>query len=267
MLVDTHCHLNFDVFDDDRDDVVGRAREFGVVRILNPGIDLTTSQAALDLAEKYPEVYAAVGVHPNDANAWGPETLDSLRELASRQKVVAIGEIGLDYYRDRTPPARQHEVFRAQLELAAELSLPVVIHNRDAASDLMEILREWKMELASHNPLLSQAPGVLHAFSADPAIAAEAVDLGFYLGIAGPVTFPKAELLRDVVQITSLEHLLVETDSPFLTPQQHRGKRNEPAYVRFTASKVAEIHDIEDEIARSIIEQNAGRLFRWDLIE
>ncbi len=266
MLVDTHCHLYFNAFDEDRDEVVSRARSAGVERMLNPGIDLETSRVAVDLANQYPEVFAAVGVHPNDAQGWTEATPDSLRELAQQDKVVAIGEIGLDYYWEKTPHELQQTVLIEQLRLAAELNLPVVIHNRDATQDLLEILREWQVELASVNPLLGQAPGVLHSFSASLEDAQEAVRLGFKIGITGPVTFKNGKLLQELVRAISLDDLLVETDSPFLTPHPHRGKRNEPAYVRLVVEKLAELKEMPYDIVALSMSNNAGRLLNWRVI-
>lgn len=266
MLADTHCHLDFDLFTPDREAVIARARQAGVDRILNPGIDLESSRAALELAEKYDIVYAAVGVHPNESTTWDGDTLRTLRELASHPKVVAIGEIGLDYYRDRAPRDLQQKVFQEQLMLAAELSLPVVIHNRQASDDVMEILKEWQVELMGANVLLAEHPGVLHSFSASEQAAHEAIGLNFYIGITGPVTFKNAPDLQQLVAHIPLDRLLIETDAPFLTPHPHRGERNEPAYVRFVAEKIAELHNLPVEMVSNSTSINAGRLFHWKVI-
>lgn len=263
MLADTHCHLNFEWFDEDRDAVLHRARVAGIDRILNPGIDLETSRSAVNLAQQVDEVYVAVGVHPNDALTWNDETADALRELASQPKVVAIGEIGLDYYRDRAPRDLQQDVFQEQLRLAAELSLPVVIHNREATEDVVEILREWQVELLSSNTLLAGSPGVLHSFSAGLEAARDAIDMNFMIGITGPVTFRNAPELQALVSALTLEHLLVETDAPFLTPHPHRGERNEPAHVKLVAEKIAELHGMPFEMTAEVTRLNADRLFRW----
>lgn len=263
MLADTHCHLNFEWFDEDREAVIQRARMAGVDRILNPGIDLESSRTAVALAQQVEEVYAAIGVHPNDALTWNDETADALRELAGQPKVVAIGEIGLDYYRDRAPRNLQRDVFQEQLRLAAELSLPVVIHNREATADVVEILREWQVELLSTNTLLAGAPGVLHSFSAGHETALETIDLNFMIGITGPVTFRNTLELQALVGDLSLDHLLIETDAPFLTPHPHRGERNEPAYVKLVAEKIAEIHGMPFEMTAEVTRINADRLFHW----
>ena len=164
QLCDTHCHLNLNNFRDDVDEVIQRARQVGISRILVPGIDLPTSQAALDLAERYPEIHVAIGIHPNDGLTWTDDTLPQLRQMATHPKVVAIGEIGLDYYRDHCPREVQQTIFKAQLQLAAEVNLPVVIHNRDAFQDLWPILSNWQEELVAHRSSLANRPGVLHSF-------------------------------------------------------------------------------------------------------
>jgi TatD DNase family protein len=266
-LADTHCHLDFQRFDEDRDQVVDRAREAGLTRILNPGIDLASSQAALVLAEKYPELYVAVGVHPNSAGTFDQSTLPRLRELASHPKVVAIGEIGLDYYCDRAPRDLQRRIFRLQLELAVESGLPVVIHNRQATEDVLEELIEWQVQLVKAGSTLAKRPGVLHSYSDNIENGRRAIEINFYIGITGPVTFRNAPELQQVVTSLPAEHLLIETDAPFLTPHPLRGQRNEPAFVRRIAEKVAELRSRPlSEIAR-ITSENAGRLFNWRVMD
>ncbi len=257
-LTDTHCHLDFRNYEADRAAVLNRAWQAGLEHILVPGIDLQTSQAALELADAYPQIYAAVGVHPNSAVDWEAASIDFLEQMASHAKVVAIGEIGLDYYRDRAPRNLQKQVFRAQLELAQQLNLPAVIHTRNASSedrtcmaDTLEILAETRVT------------GVLHSFSGNGSEAERAFELGFFIGITGPITFKNAEILRQVVAETSLDRLLVETDGPFLTPHPFRGQRNEPAYVRFVAEKISEIHNQPLGIVAEITSANAQRLFQW----
>jgi len=270
LLADTHCHLDFNVFDQDRDEVLARAKESGLEFILNPGIDLQSSRAAVQLAEKYPEVFAAVGVHPNDALSWNAEALDELRILARRPKVVAIGEIGLDYYRDRAPQDLQKSIFRNQLALAAEEQLPVVIHTRDASAedrqataDALAILNEWHTELVSRNLQLSARPGVLHSYSGGEAYAEKAIELNLMIGITGPVTFRNAPDLQRVVTGLPIESLLVETDAPFLTPHPFRGQRNEPAYVRYVVEKIAQLHNLSFEAVAQATYTNTGLLFKW----
>jgi len=263
LLVDTHCHLDFESFDDDREAVLARAQEAGVLRMINPGIDLASSQAALRLAERYPSVYAAVGVHPNDAAGWDDASLEELRALAGRDKVLAIGEIGLDYYRDTTPRDLQKRIFKEQLDLAAEMGLPVIIHNREATDDLLEILEDWHKKLENSSLALSARPGVLHSYSGDATQARRAISLGFRIGFTGPVTFRNAPDLQEVAAELSLENLLVETDAPFLAPHPKRGRRNEPANVRLIAEKLAELHGESIETVAQITTANAGQLFLW----
>jgi TatD DNase family protein len=262
-LVDTHCHLNFKDFDQDRDQVVEMARENGITTIVTPAIDLDTCQTAIDCAAKYPAVYAAVGVHPNDAHSWTPGTLSSLRSLAGTQKVVAIGEIGLDHYREASPWDLQEEIFTQQLNLAAECCLPVIIHNRNAQEDMIRILKEWHKGLHAAGSRLSTMPGVLHAFSGNIEFAQEMVALGFVLGIAGPVTFHNSSALQEIVRLIPTERLLTETDAPYLSPQPYRGKRNEPANVRIVAEKIAELTGVPLEKIARITTSTAGKLYNW----
>jgi TatD DNase family protein len=258
--------LNFDLFDQDRDQIVARARQAGVERIVNPGVDLETSQSAAQLAAHYPEVFAAVGVHPNDIQDWDERQLDQLKELAGNPKVVAIGEIGLDYYWDKTHHDLQKQVFWQQLELAAALGLPVIIHSRNASAedplailDILNMLEKWHAQHDKHaSPL-----GVLHSFSSDLNAARKAIKLNFLIGITGPVTFRNAPELRQLVKELPLEKIVVETDAPFLTPHPYRGKRNEPGFVKLVAEKLAEIHNLPFEEVAKITKNNAGRLFNW----
>ena len=266
-LTDTHCHLDFQLFDEDRNQVVDRAREVGVTHILNPGIDLASSQAALKLAEEYAEVYVAVGVHPNSASTFDQNTLPRLRELASHPKVVAIGEIGLDYYRDRAPREVQQRIFRLQLDLAAELGLPVVIHNRQATADVLKGLTEWQTQLVEAGSALAKRPGVLHSYSDNEENGRRAIKINFYIGITGPVTFRNAPELQQVVASLPVEHLLIETDAPFLAPHPLRGGRNEPALVRLVAEKVAELNSCPVSEIALVTSENAGRLFNWRVMD
>ncbi len=265
MLVDSHCHLYFDAFDEDRAEVIARARRNGVKVMLSLGVDVASSRATVALAEAHEGIYAAVGVHPNDAaRAWeGERTLQALRALAASPKVVAIGEIGLDYYRDRTPRPLQWHVLRQQLDLAAELGLPVSIHNREATADLFDILREWVDDLREEGSPLAERPGVWHAFGGSVAEGEEAIALGFRLGIGGPLTFKNAPERREVAAALPLQALLVETDAPFLAPHPHRGRRNEPAYVRLVAARLAEVHGLTLEEVAAATSRNARQLFQW----
>lgn len=263
VLADTHCHLNFYTFDDDREQVVERARQAGVQRILNPGIDLGTSRSALELSEIYPEIYVAVGIHPNDALAFDQETIGQLRGYISSPKVVAIGEIGLDYYHEDAPYDVQQQVLQSQLELAAEANLPVIIHNRQSSDDLLRILTGWHEDLVHRGSALAERPGVLHSFSGDEETALKAAAMKFYIGITGPVTFRNAAVLQQVVAAVPLSSLLIETDSPFLTPAPHRGQRNEPAYVSLVAEKIASIKKEPLPVVAETTSANARRLFLW----
>ena len=265
MFVDTHCHLYFEAFDEDRPAVVQRARAAGVTVMVSLGVDVPSSQTTVALAAAYDGVYAAVGVHPNEAaEAWlGERTVADLRRLAAHPKVVAIGEIGLDYYRDRTPREQQWEVLRRQLALAGELGLPVSLHNREATADLLAILAEWVADLRAANHPLATRPGVWHAFGGSEDEGRRAVEMGFWLGIGGPVTFKNAPQRRKVVAALPLDALVLETDAPFLAPHPHRGRRNEPAYVRLVAGKIAEVKGFPVERVAEAASRNARKLFRW----
>lgn len=257
-LIDTHCHLNFNRYDEDRDDVLQRAADTGVVGIIIPGIDLQTSREAADLATKHKSIYAAVGIHPNSTANFLPAHLGEIEALTHRPKVIAIGEIGLDYYWDKSPPDQQKRAFEIQLELAAGLELPIIVHNRDASEDTMDILESWVSTLPDS---LRNRPGVMHSFSGSAEIAERALQAGFYLGFTGPITFKKAEETRRIAASTPLDRILIETDGPFLTPVPHRGKRNEPAYVAFVAERLAKIHKVSTEEMARITNENARSLF------
>jgi TatD DNase family protein len=249
MLVDSHAHLDFPQFDHDREKVVQRAREAGLVAILNVGTNLASSRAAVALAQKYDFVYAAVGVHPHDAKTVTSTVLDKLRTLARHPTVVAVGEIGLDYYRDLSPRPVQRRAFADQLALATELALPVVVHSRQAHDDVLAALRGW------------EGTAVLHTYSAGPERLDQVLELGFSIGISGPVTFPKADRLRAVAAHVSLDRLLVETDCPYLTPVPYRGRRNEPAYVQYVVEAVARARRMPIHVVAQATVDNARRLF------
>ncbi|MBI5929069.1 MAG: TatD family hydrolase [Chloroflexi bacterium] len=257
-LIDTHIHLDFNAYDDDREAVLQRANEQSVHWFINPGTDLGTSQAAIRLAEKYDRVFAGVAIHPNSTVSWSPEILAALEHLAPHPKVIAIGEIGLDYHWDKSPKPVQQKAFEDQLELAARLEMPIIIHNREASEDVIATLRQWVPTLP---PSLKDRPGVFHSFSAPPQIADAALELGFYLGFTGPITYKKADELRSIAAHVPLNRIMVETDGPFLTPHPHRGERNEPAYVRLVAERLAELHNIEIEEFAAHTTANAVRLF------
>lgn len=259
---DTHCHLDFDRFDKDRDRVITRAQEAGLVWILNPGIDLFSNHAAIKLAQAYPGfINAAVGIHPNFGKPWSSDLLAMLKNQAQEPGVVAIGEIGLDYYRQHTPIEQQQIMFKEQLDLAAELSLPVIIHNRDSTKDLMRILSNWHHQLTLSGNLLAKKPGVLHSYSADLATALAVIELGFFIGISGPVTFTNAPDRKSIVRNLPLENLLLETDAPFLAPHPHRGKRNEPAYIPLIADVISSLHNTNAKNVAEITFKNTQELF------
>jgi TatD DNase family protein len=265
-LIDTHAHLDFAKFDTDRAAVIERAKAAGVAAILNAGTGVGSSQRAVELAAQYDMVYAAVGMHPHDAKKLDGAALAELRNLASRPGVVAVGEIGLDFYRDRSPRDVQRRAFQAQLAWAARLGKPVIIHDRDAHDEILAILTDWAEGLRNSpltgngNPSAARL-GVLHTFSGDLAMAEKAIALGFYISISGPVTYKNARQLPGIVQALPLDRLLVETDCPFLAPHPYRGKRNEPAHVRLVAERIAEIKGTSfDEVAQATT-ANAQRLF------
>ena len=254
-FVDTHCHLDLRQFDGDRDAVIERARAAGVETIINPGIDLASCRRVLALADRCEHVYAAVGVHPNDCGDFDDATVTELRVLAQHPKVVAVGEIGLDYYWEKVPHDQQQRALRAQLELAGELGLPVILHSRNRTGDVRrqcnaDLLREVR-ESATRAPALpsgasagvvnglSSIIGIWHAFSGDFAEAQQAVEMGLALGLGGPVTFQNARQLHEMTPRLQLDRLVLETDAPYLAPHPHRGQRNEPAYVPLVADKLA----------------------------
>ncbi len=258
-MIDTHCHLNFESYDADRNQVVQRSVETGITHIINPGIDLPTSRAGIELARQYDAVYAAVGIHPNSSASFTQADIADFSALTAEVKVVAIGEIGLDYYRDRSPKRQQFAAFEAQLALAAELELPVIIHNREASEDVLAMLENWAGSLPA---ALKDRPGVLHSFSAPAAIAERALAIGFYLGFTGPITYKNADDVRNIARMTSLDRVLVETDGPFLTPVPHRGKRNEPAYIPLMVDRLASLKQMPTNDMARITTENAVRLFR-----
>ena len=260
MLVDSHAHLNSPEYEEDRAAVIARARAGGVAWIIDVGADLESSGQAVELSGRYPGIIrAAVGVHPHDAVRVTEEVLAELRMLAGRPGVVAIGEIGLDYYRNLSPREKQRQAFWEQLHLAREVGLPVIVHDRDAHVDVLGILQEFAGDGDSE-----PTPGVLHCFSGDYSMACKAIEMGWYISVAGPVTFPNASRLRGLVSRLPLDRLLVETDCPYLAPQRHRGKRNEPAYVRWIAERVAQLKNLHFRDVALATNENARRLFGLD---
>lgn len=255
MLFDTHVHLNVRQFEGEVEEVIERAQENGVTLFNVVGFDKKTITNAIELAETYPYIYATVGWHPVDAIDMTEEDLDWIESLSEHEKVVALGEMGLDYHWDKSPKEVQKEVFRAQIRLARKVNMPIVIHNRKADEDVVDILKEERAE---------EVGGIMHCFSGDVAMAEECLQLGFYISFAGPVTFKNAKLPKEVAKIVPMDRLLVETDSPFLAPHPYRGKRNEPAHVRLVAEKIAQLKGLSlEEVAKQTTE-NAKALFRLD---
>lgn len=253
MLFDTHSHLNDDRFSADLDDVVARAEEAGVRAVVVPGYDLPSSERALELAGRYTVCYAAVGIHPHEASSATDAAMDRVRELAREDKVVAVGEIGLDYYYEHSSRDLQKEVLERHIDLARELGLPVIVHDRDAHSDVVEVLRRSGAR---------EVGGVMHCFSGSWEVARECLNLGFYVSFGGPITFKNARRPREVAARVPLDRLLIETDAPYLTPEPHRGKRNEPAHVSLVAAEMARIRNMEPEDVARATWDNACRLFR-----
>jgi TatD DNase family protein len=252
MLIDTHAHLSLPQFDKDRTEVIKRARDAGIKHIITVGTDSDDCRKAVALAQEHDFISAAVGIHPHDAKTINAETYSLLRELAADDNVVAIGEIGLDFYRNLSSQEIQVQHFREQLWLAREVSLPVIIHDREAHQKVLQILQEEKAETVG---------GVIHCFSGDWEMAKACLDMGFYISIPGTITFKKSEEYHKLVRDLPLDRMLVETDCPFLAPYPFRGKRNEPAYVQYVAETVARIKRIAQEELAKITTQNAQKLF------
>jgi len=254
MLIDTHTHLDSPKFDDDREEVIARALEQGVTKLINIGFNRETIPTTMKLAETYDFIYAVVGWHPQDAITMEPGDLEWIESLAKHPKVVAIGEIGLDYYWDTSPRDVQHRVFREQIRLARKLNMPIVIHNRDAHEDILRLLKEEKA---------GEVGGVMHSFSGSWETAKQCLDMGFYISFGGPITFKNAVQPKEVLSKVPLDRLLIETDSPYLTPHPFRGKRNESAHVRLVAEMAAEIKGISLQEIAKITSENAAQIFTF----
>lgn len=251
-LIDTHAHLNDSKFAHDIDEVLARANAAGVARIVVCGYDLESSRAAVELASRFDCVFATVGVHPHDAKHYDSQTEAAIVELSKAEKVLAIGEIGLDFHYDFSPRPQQITAFEQQIELAWRLQLPIVVHSRESNDDALEVL-------SKNAPNITGC--VFHCFSGDEAFARRVLDLGFYIGVDGPLTYKASDKLRRVVEMCPMDRLLIETDCPYLTPIPHRGKRNEPAYVSFVAGEVAKVRGITIEEVAETTSRNARRLF------
>ena len=252
-FIDTHAHVDMGHFDGDREEVIRRAVDEGI-GFINMGLNIESSRESVSLAESHKGVYAGVGFHPHEASSFDRSALETLRELARSDSVVAIGEIGLDYYRDNSPREDQREAFKSQLDLACELELPVSIHNRSSTEDLLRLLGK-REEIPA---------GVAHSFFGDYELGKELIDLGFHLGLSGPLTFDGESELKEAVKRFPLERLLLETDCPFLTPVPHRGKRNEPCYVSFIADEIARLKGLSGAEVGEKTTCNARRLFDLD---
>ena len=256
-IIDTHAHLDFDRFDSDRQNTIYRAREANVKGIINVGIDLTTTLKSIELAEKYTNIFATAGIHPHDAIEATDEDIEALRELLYHPKVVAIGEVGLDFYRNISPPDVQRKLFRMFMDWFFEYDLPLVIHTRDADEAMLSILKEKSK---------SGWRGVFHCFAGDQQMAAQVLEMGFHISFTGNITFKNSSSVH-VMRDVPMDRLLVETDSPFLTPMPHRGKRNEPAYVNFVVEKIANVKGLTPDEVAHITTKNAQELFDIQLIE
>ncbi|WP_407272216.1 TatD family hydrolase [Radiobacillus sp. PE A8.2] len=252
MLFDTHVHLNVSHFDDDREDVMKRAKEAGVEYMVVVGFDHETIPKAIAIAEENDKIYAAVGWHPVDAIDMTDKELAWLEELSSHPKVVALGEMGLDYHWDKSPKDIQKDVFRKQIQLAKKVKMPIIIHNREATEDIIEILKEEDAK---------EVGGIMHCYNDSKEYVQTCLDMNFYISLGGPVTFKNAPLPKEVAEIVPLNRLLIETDCPFLAPHPNRGKRNEPAYVKLVAEQIADLRGVSLEEISEATTNNALHLF------
>lgn len=252
MLFDTHVHVNAEQFNEDLEEVIERAKEAGVNHMVVVGFDRPTIKRAMELVEAYDFMYAAVGWHPVDAIDMTEDDLQWIEELSSHPKVVAIGEMGLDYHWDKSPKDVQKEVFRKQIQLAKKVGLPIIIHNREATADIVNILKEEEA---------SSVGGIMHCFSGSAETALECIEMNFYISLGGPVTFKNAKKPKEVAAAVPLDRLLVETDCPYLAPHPFRGKRNEPSYVKLVAEQIAEIKELTIEEVSKATTENAKKLF------
>ncbi|MBD7986044.1 TatD family hydrolase [Sporosarcina sp. Sa2YVA2] len=253
MYIDTHMHLNAEQYEEDAKEVIDRALEAGVSKMVVVGFDTDTINKAIELAEQYPFIYAVIGWHPVDAIDCTKEDLNWIESLAAHPKVVGIGETGLDYHWDKSPKDVQQELFRKQIRLAQRVNLPIIIHNRDATADVVRILKEEEAELTG---------GIMHCYGGSVETAHECIAMNFMISLGGPVTFKNAKVPKQVATEISLDHLLIETDSPYLAPHPHRGKRNEPALVTLVAEEIALLKGISIEEVAKKTTQNALNIFR-----
>lgn len=251
LIFDTHAHLNDEAFDQDREELIRNLQNDGIELVMIPGADPKSSKEAVELAEKYENLYAAVGTHPHDAETFTDEDFEMYRDLCKKEKVLAVGEIGLDYYYDNSPRDIQKEVFIKQLELAEEEKLPVIIHSRDAIEDTYDILKAFE----------GRVKGIIHCYSSSYEMAEKFIALGYYISLGGPVTFKNAKTPKIVAEKVDINWLLIETDSPYLAPHPMRGKRNEPKYTRYVAEQIAILKGMEMNDLIKITKENAKRCF------
>lgn len=264
FFTDTHCHLNLPQYKPDLDSVIDRAIKSGIDRILVPGIDITSSKEAIELSKRYKGlIFAAVGVHPNSKEIITNHSLDLLMELAQSIGVVAIGEIGLDTYRNIQPLEIQKARLQKQLEIASQLGLPIIVHNRNSEDELFHILHTWYQTLLDEKSRLTTRPGVLHSFSGSKSVTDKFLEMNFFIGVGGPLTFLKEENYRNFISNVPLEKILIETDSPYLAPHPLRGQRNEPANVQYVSDKLAEIFQKEMDLINKTTFSNSAVLFNW----
>ncbi|MGN0313013.1 MAG: TatD family hydrolase [Lachnospiraceae bacterium] len=254
MIFETHAHYEDEQYNDDRENLLREIFSAGIGKIVNVGSTMETSRKSVKLAKAYPQIYAAVGVHPSEIDCLTQDSFEELKTMAAQEKVVAIGEIGLDYYWEKDEKVRiqQQQVFRQQLELAREVKLPVIIHSRDAAADTMAILKDEPKR---------ENPGIIHCYSYSPEMAAEFIKLDYYIGVGGVVTFKNARVLKQVVQEIPLERIVVETDCPYMAPEPHRGQRNSSVYLPHIVDKIAEIKGVSGQEVEKITYENACRVY------
>lgn len=255
MLIDTHAHIDMEDFDADFEDMLKRAKDNGIEKIIIPAVEPTTFDRVIKIAEKYDNIYGSVGVHPSEAQTFSEDVYYRMHEIAQNPKVAAIGEIGLDYYWDKSFVQLQKEVFERQIELAKKVQKPIIVHDRDAHLDTIEILKKTNAR---------ETGVIMHCFSGSADFAKECVKEGFYIALGGVVTFKNAKKMKEVAKIVPIDKLLVETDSPYLTPEPYRGKRNEPAYVRFAAEEIAKLREMPFEELAQATTTNAVKIFKLD---
>ena len=252
-LFDSHCHYNDEKFNEDKDEIIKNVYESGVTKFVNAGYDIESSKKAIEIANKYEFIYATCGISPNDIENIKKEDLDEVKKLAQNEKVVAIGEIGLDYYWNKENKEKQKEIFIKQIQIANELELPIVIHTREAVSDTIDILK---------NQINVKNKGVMHCCPLNIEFIKEALKLGFYISFAGPITFKSSKNASDVIKYVPLEKMLIETDSPYLSPEPNRGKRNDSRNVKYIAEKIAEVKQKSIEEIAKITYENAKKIFK-----